>query len=255
MTDQVSLREQLLQGAQTSGAFLFLGNPDIAEIMGIAGFPVLIVDREHAAADHASALAELRAIRSVCDAHVLIRTKDDSPAALKPMLDAGFDGVVIADVRSTTQAAKIVETCRYAPLGRRGAQFTVSRAANYGEDPHYAKNANRRLLVSVMLECQSGLDAIEDIGKLPGIDMLFLGPLDLTTDIGRFGDLNHPNLQQALANAERRILATGKCLGGAALPGESPLDLQKRGYHLVSHTSDVSLLRAGAASVVQPNRP
>lgn len=85
--------------------------------------------------------------------------------------------------------------------------------------------------------------------------MLFLGPLDLTTDFGAFGDLASTNLIAALRAAERRILATGKLLGGAALPSEPPKAMFARGYSMVSATSDVSLLRDAAAQalhVIQP---
>ncbi|WP_010139012.1 HpcH/HpaI aldolase family protein [Oceanicola sp. S124] len=251
-----SLRQTLLEGTRLPGAFLFLGNPDVDEVMALAGFPLLIVDREHAAADLSGALHELRAIRAVSGAFVMARARDGSAGAIKPLLDAGFDGVMVADVRSAAQARAIAEAARYAPLGRRGAQFTVSRAARYGADTDHAARANAGLLVAVMIESRQGLEAIEEIAAVPGIDMLFLGPLDLTTDYGTFGDLASAALADALREAEARVRATGCLLGGACLPGESPQDLFARGHVLVSATSDVGLLRgaamAAAAQAIQP---
>ena len=250
-----SLRQTLLSGTRLPAAFLFLGQPDVAEIIGLAGFPLLIVDREHAAADLSGALHELRAVRSTSDAFVMIRTPNGSAAAIKPMLDAGFDGVMIPDVQSAQEAQAIAQAARYAPMGRRGAQFSVSRAARYGAEAGHAEKANDGLLVAVMIESRAGFDAIEEIAAVEGIDMLFLGPLDLTTDFGAFGDLASTNLIAALRAAERRILATGKLLGGAFLPGEPPKAMFARGYSMVSATSDVSLLRDAAAQalhVIQP---
>lgn len=249
------LRQTLLSGSPMAGAFLFLGNPDVDEIIALAGFPLLIVDREHAAADMGAALHELRAIRSVSDAFVMARARDGSPGAIKPLLDAGFDGIMVADVRSADEASAIAEAARYAPLGRRGAQFTVSRAARYGADRDHAEKANAAILVAVMIESRAGLEAIDGIAATPGIDLLFLGPLDLTTDYGRFGDLGTPELKAAMRDAEDRIRAAGKMLGTAALPGETPAMLFARGHVLVSAASDVGLLRDAAAHAAQSIHP
>lgn len=247
-----NLREMLLDGGQTFGAFLFLGSPDVAEVMAAAGFPVLIVDREHAAADHAAALAELRAIRSISDAFVMVRTRDGTPGAIKPMLDAGFDGIMIADVRTPEAARTIAEAARYAPVGRRGAHFTVSRAARYGLDmARHPEVANRGILVCVMIESRQGLENIGAIAAVDGIDMLFLGPLDLTADYGPFGDLASLELAAALRQAEDRVKKSGKPLGGAALPGDTVADLFTRGYSLVTSASDVGVLREGALKHTQ----
>ncbi|MEQ8445153.1 MAG: aldolase/citrate lyase family protein [Pelagibacterium sp.] len=247
-----NLRETLLSGAQTLGVFLFLGSPDVAEVMAVAGFRVLLVDREHAAADYATALAELRAIRSVSDAFVMVRTRDNSPGAIKPMLDAGFDGIMVADIRTPKEAHAITDAARYAPMGRRGAHFTVSRAAHYGLDvARHSETANQSILVCAMIESRQGLENIDAIAAVEGIDMLFLGPLDLTADYGTFGNLASPELAAALHKAEARITQSGKLLGGAALPGDTLVDLFSRGYSLVTSASDVGILREGALKYTQ----
>ncbi|SOH95624.1 2-dehydro-3-deoxyglucarate aldolase [Monaibacterium marinum] len=245
------LRQTLFSGETLPAAFLFLDQPDIAEIIGLAGFPLMIVDREHAATDLGNALHSLRAIRSTSNAFVMARAQDGTPAAIKPLLDAGFDGIMVPDVRSADEARAIAQAARYAPIGRRGAQFTVSRAARYGADKNHSEHANNSLLVAVMIESRAGLEAITDIAATPGIDMLFLGPLDLTTDYGTFGELGAPELSEALQTAEQAILATDKLLGGAALPDQDPADLFARGYALVSATSDVGLMRDAAAQAYQ----
>ncbi|MEQ5872758.1 2,4-dihydroxyhept-2-ene-1,7-dioic acid aldolase [Sagittula sp. NFXS13] len=245
------LRQTLLSGKRLPAAFLFLNQPDVAEIIGLAGFPLMIVDHEHAATDLGSSLHSLRAIRSTTNAFVMARAQDGSPAAIKPLLDAGFDGIMVPDVQSGDEARAIAQAARYAPIGRRGAQFTVSRAARYGADTNHAEQANENLLVAIMIESRAGLEAIDDIAATPGIDMLFLGPLDLTTDYGAFGDLGSSDLSEALLRAEQSILATGKLLGGAALPNEAPATLFARGYAMVSATSDVGLIRDAAARAYQ----
>lgn len=106
-----------------------------------------------------------------------------------------------------------------------------------------------------MIESRAGLEAIPEIAAVPGIDLLFLGPLDLTTDYGIFGDLTSPELADALRRAETAIRASGKMLGGACLPGETAQDLFARGHALVSATSDVGLLREAANRAFQAIQP
>tara|TARA_R110001583_G_scaffold195356_1_gene372258 strand:+ start:117357 stop:118163 length:807 start_codon:yes stop_codon:yes gene_type:complete len=252
-TPAKSLRERLLLQHQVQGAFLFLASPDVDEIMALAGFGALIVDREHASSDLSGALAELRAIRSVSDVPVLVRVCDASQAVIKPLLDAGFDGIVVADVRSATEARSIVEAAHYPPLGRRGAQFTVSRAASYGgQRDDYVEKARRETLVVAMIESREGVDAIGDIAGVDGIDMLFIGPLDLTSGYGCYGDLGSSELREAIVLAESRILASGCLLGGAAISANDLSSMFERGYAFVTAASDTGLLVQASKAAVRP---
>lgn len=237
------------------GAFLFTSSPDVAEIMAIAGYDALVVDREHVAADLEGALHQLRAIRAVSEIPVLVRVRDHAESSIKPLLDAGFDGILAANVRSAAEARAIVHAGHYAPLGRRGAHYTVSRAAGYGVDrASYVEHARRETLIVAMIESGAGWSAIEDIAAVDGIDMLFLGPLDLTADFGKFGDLADPQLAEALRDAEARILASGVWLGGALLPSMPVADAFRRGYRFVTGASDVGLLLASATASVASAR-
>ena len=248
-----SLRERLLAHQQVQGAFLFLASPDVDEIMALAGFGALIVDREHAASDLSGALAEFRAIRAVSDVPVLVRVGDGAPAVIKPLLDAGFDGIVAADIRSVQQARQIVEAAHYPPIGRRGAQFTVSRAADYGHQRDtYVEKARRETLLVAMIESREGVEAIAEIAGIDGIDMLFIGPLDLTSGYGRYGDLGTAELKDAIALAEKRIMASGCLLGGAAILPEDMPAMFERGYALVTAASDTGLLVQASKAAVRP---
>lgn len=236
------------------GAFLFTSSPDNAEIMAFAGYDLLVIDREHVAGDMAEAVHQLRAIRSVSDVPVLVRIRDHGEGSIKPLLDAGYDGIIAANISSTEAARALVTACHYPPLGRRGAHFTVSRAARYGANANYAAETRDTLFLAAMIESRAGFAAIEAIAAVAGIDMLFLGPLDLTADFGEFGDLSSVTLHNTLKEAERRILASGKLLGGALLPGLDANDAARRGYHLVTGASDVSLLTAAASEWLRTKR-
>lgn len=242
----MSLKARLLAGEAILAAFLFTDSADVAEIMAVSGFDALIVDREHVASDMERALAQLRAIRSMSDIPVLVRLRDHGEGSIKPLLDAGFDGIIAANITSAEAARRVVEASHYPPLGRRGAQFTVSRAARYGLDAKQAVERSRDILVIAMIESAAGLAAIPEIAAVPGIDMLFIGPLDLSADFGTYGDLTHPDLHAAIATAERSIIATGAMLAGALLPTDTPAVAFARGCRLVTSANDVGLLLAAA---------
>lgn len=252
---QPTLKARLSAGETILAAFLFLPSPDVAEIMALAGFGALVVDREHIAADMESALHQLRAIRSVSDVPVLVRVRDHGEGSIKPLLDAGFDGIVAANVQSADAARRLVEACHYPPLGRRGAHYTVSRAARYGIDAAtYPRDADETLLIA-MIESADGVNAIEAIASVDGIDMLFLGPLDLTGDYGTFGDLDHADLLHILSDTSRRICASGKHLGGALVPSITPAEAQAAGYRFITAQSDVGLLRSAASNFLAAHTP
>lgn len=246
-----SFRQRLLAGRPAHGAFLFLGSADVAEVMALAGYDFLIVDREHVAAGPDAALAALRAIRSVNpDIAVLVRLNAVTPGEVKPLLDAGFDGLIAADLRSVDAARALVQAAHYPPLGRRGAQFTVSRAARFGLDPDPVARARAGTLLIASIESRAGLEAIADIAAVEGMDGLFIGPLDLTADYGRFGDLTHPDLAHSIARAEALIRASGRLLCGPTLPGQAVPALIARGYGLVTSACDTVLLRDAARAAV-----
>ena len=252
-TDRPDLRAQLHSGAKVQGAFLFLASPDVGEIMALAGYGALVIDREHAAAGLYGALHELRAIKSVSTVPVLVRVHGASAADIKPLLDAGFDGIVAADVRCAEQARVLVEATHYPPLGRRGAQFTVSRAARYGLDRlTYVEQARSRTLVVAMIESCEGAEAIDAITAVEGIDMLFIGPLDLTSGFGPYGDLGSSELKKAIAHIEERVLASGRLLGGAAIDPSDLGDMFDRGYSLVTTASDTGLLTQASRAALRP---
>lgn len=251
MAATTSLKARLLAGQAAFAAFLFTDSADIAEIMAVAGFDALIVDREHVASDMERAVNQLRAIRSISDIPVLVRVRDHGEGSIKPLLDAGFDGIIAANVTSAAAARELVLASHYPPLGRRGAHFTVSRAARFGLDgPSAAGRARAETLVVAMIESGAGLAAILEIAAVDGIDMLFIGPLDLTADAGTYGDLGHPDLIAAIRDAENAITASGTMLGGALLPGDRPRDAFSRGYRLVTGVSDIGLLLGAARGAV-----
>ena len=245
------LKQRLDDGREALGAWLFMGSPAAAEIMARGGFDALIIDQEHSPGGLETGIEQLKGAAGT-DATMLWRLADNHPTPVRHALDAGAEGILAANVESAADAARLVEASFYPPRGRRGAHFTVSRAAGWGVDADaYARAAEANLLVIAMIESAAGVAAIPEIARVDGIDMLFLGPLDLSASIDRMGRYDDPAMRELIDEAERRTLEAGCWLGGPVYPGTSAADLFGRGYRFVTVASDVALLRDGARAVAQ----
>lgn len=245
------LKQRIGARLPSLGCWLFAGSPAATEVLAGCGFDALLIDHEHSPGGIETAVAQLRAA-ALGSATMLARIDQNSAAPVKRLLDMGVEGVLAANAEDVAEVEAVVQAAYYPPIGRRGAHFTVSRAAGWGADTDiYPAHAASETLVIAMIESADGVDAIPEMAKVGRVDMFFIGPLDLSASIGRMGDYAHPEFVELLAAAERRIAESGAALGGAALPGHDAPRLFARDYLFVTAVSDVGLLRSGALSVVQ----
>lgn len=237
------LKQRIRTGERSLGCWLFMGNATAAEILSHCGYDALLIDHEHSPGGLETATDQLRAI-APSTTTTLIRLADNIAAPVKQALDAGVEGIVAANVEDAGTLERLVEAALYPPLGRRGAHFTVSRAARFGLDADaYAERAADELLVVAMIESAAGVAAIPELARVAHVDMFFIGPLDLSASIGRMGRYADPAFAELLDEAERRTREAGIALGGATIPGHDAAALFDRGYHFVTAASDVGLLR------------
>lgn len=243
------LHAKLAAGEAATGAWLFLGSPDAAEVLSGAGFDALVIDHEHSPGDLETAVHQMRAIRAASDATILVRLAGLDPDRIKRILDCGAEGLLLPTVESAAQVEAFIAAARYPPRGRRGAHFTVSRAARWGVagDEYYRDNESK-LVLAAMIESAEGVAAIPAMARVDGLTMLFVGPLDLTGSIGRMGEWGHPQSIALMQSAEAAIVRSGIALGGALVPGDTTQAAIARGYRFITAGSDVTMLRRGAAA-------
>ncbi|PTQ13231.1 4-hydroxy-2-oxovalerate aldolase [Sphingomonas oleivorans] len=246
------LKQRLRAGERSIGCWLFMGSPTAAEILSHCGYDALLIDHEHSPGGLETAVDQLRAI-APSPVTTLVRLGDNIAAPVKQALDSGADGIVAANVEDADTLERLVAAALYPPLGKRGAHFTVSRAARWGLDGDlYAANADKELLVIAMIESAAGVAAIPELARVANVDMFFIGPLDLSASIGLMGRYTESAFVELLDEAERRTREAGIALGGAALPGHDAAALFDRGYAFVTAASDVGLLRDGGLQMARP---
>jgi 2-keto-3-deoxy-L-rhamnonate aldolase RhmA len=241
------LKEKLRSGGTAVGCWVGLNSPAVTEVLAGAGYDALLIDYEHGEGSVADLVHHLRAARG-SETTILVRVPNDSPHEIKRALDCGASGIMVPGVETADQAQRIVDQCRYPPEGRRGAAGSI-RAGRYGQDwKDYVATANDAVMVLCQIESREAVARIAEIA-IPGVDSLFLGPMDLSGSIGKLGQFDDPEVIALRADAERAILATDAVLGTIETAAGGYDRLAAKGYRLIFSTSDVALLRNGPAGL------
>lgn len=247
-------KKRLQAGERCFGCWLHLCSPIAAEVLALAGYDAMIIDHEHGSGELVGAIQIMQAM-SATPAAPILRVPLNDPVAMKRALDTGPEAVMIPSVNSAEEARAAVAACRYPPDGTRGAAYALVRASDYGlAAQDYVETVQDRLLVICQIETVAAVDAIPEIAAVDGVDMLFIGPVDLSGDIGKLGRFDDTEVIALRERAEDAIKAAGKLLGGLAVPNLSIADMAARGYDFVTAASDITLMRDGALAQLKEMR-
>ena len=247
-----TFRQALAAGRTQIGCWLSLASPITTEVMGLAGFDWLLLDGEHAPNDVLSLIPQLMALKDSPSAPV-VRPPSDDPVVLKRLLDGGFVNFLIPMVDTAQQARDAVAATRYPPQGIRGVSVS-QRGNRYGEVKDYMKVANDHVTMLVQVETRAAVAAAGDIAAVEGVDGVFIGPSDLAAAYGHLGNPNHPEVQEAIAQAYAAITAAGKPTGIL-----TPVEADARRYlamgmRFVAVGSDLGLLRTQSRALADKFR-
>lgn len=205
------LRQRALRGELLAGTWLNLGSSLTAEMAGRAGFDWVLVDMEHGAGDQHSLVHQLQALDTTNAAGVVRIAWNEAPR-FKRVLDQGASGIMVPYVNTAEAARQAVAAMRYPPQGVRGVARS-NRAAGFGQDfAAYFAEANENLLTVVQIETAEAIANVEEIAAVEGVDVLFVGPLDLSVSLGIPGQSTHPDFRAAI----RRVIDAARKAGKAA---------------------------------------
>lgn len=222
------------------------------EVVAGSGFDWLLLDMEHAPNDISLLHTQMLAVGSG-SASAIVRVPWNDMVWIKRVLDLGVQTILVPYVQTQEEAAQAVAFTRYPPEGLRGVASST-RAAGYGRIRDYLNKADDEICVLVQAETVKALDNLEAICKVDGVDGVFIGPNDLAAGMGCRGNIPHPQVQQAIADAIRRISACGKAAGtlvGAA-DGRRMFDL---GALFVAVGADAGLLRTSSEALAAQFKP
>ncbi len=206
------LKQRLRQGQTVHGCWLNLGSALTAEIVGSSGFDWVLIDLEHGAGAEKDVLAQLQALKNTGTA-ALVRVESAEPARISRVMDIGALGVMCPKVNNAAEAQKVVQGLHYPPLGRRGVAIMV-RATDFGNSfDQYYQDTRTHALCIVQIETKEALLHLDEIAGVDGVDVLFIGPADLTMDLGIFGQFDHPLYLQAVRDIVQAADKAGKVAG------------------------------------------
>lgn len=218
-TPRNPFKQALAEKRAQIGFWLTLANSVTTEICAGAGFDWVLIDGEHAPNDLQSMLAQLQAVAGYPSTHPIVRIPMGhgrvGEMLIKQVLDLGVQTLLVPMVDTPEQAAAIVRAARYPDAQGQGGIRGIggARASRWGRYPRYLHEANERLCILVQAETPTALANIEAIAAVDGVDGIFIGPADLSATMGHVGNPSHPDMQATMADAIRRIVATGKAAG------------------------------------------
>jgi 2-keto-3-deoxy-L-rhamnonate aldolase RhmA len=230
------------------GTWIMSGSPIVAEAVGHAGFDWGVIDMEHSPLDMMEVVHMLQAL-SATKMSPVVRVPWNDSVTVKRVLDAGATTLLFPFVQSADEARRAVAATRYPPAGVRG-MAAMSRASRFGIARNYLQTANDGMGVIVQLETMAGVDALEAIADVSGVDALFIGPADLSASMGLGGELTHPAVMDVMAKAAQRCRAVGKPVGTVAATPDVVVRYRAAGFDFIAVSSDLGLLMGGAQAVV-----
>ncbi|WP_194291378.1 HpcH/HpaI aldolase family protein [Cumulibacter manganitolerans] len=225
-----------------TGVWATIGEPRLAAALEATGFDWVCLDGQHGHFDD-RAVRETLALRGKPAATVLTRVLRNDVGLIGRALDAGADGVIVPMVQSAAEAEDVVRAAHYSPRGARS--FGPMHGAAYGT----TTGLPGRAMSAVMVETQVALDAVDDIARTPDLDMIFVGPFDLSLALGR--DIDDVLADRSPDAPLPRVVAA--CRAAGIVPGAFAGDprraraIVEHGFEWVAVTSDVGLLHLGAA--------
>ncbi|MGH1416423.1 MAG: aldolase/citrate lyase family protein [Pelagimonas sp.] len=234
---KAALREKRPQ----MGCWLGLADPYISEIAAHAGFDWLLIDAEHAPNDLRSIIGQLQVIAG-SPSHAVVRPTIGETWMIKQLLDAGAQTLLVPMVESADQARELVKAVTYPPHGIRGVGSALARASNFSAIPDYLQTAREEICLLVQVENRAGMEALDDILEVEGVDGVFIGPSDLAADMDHLGNAGAPDVEQAVLDGMRKIVASGKAGGILTLNPTMQKACLEIGASFVATDIDVTLL-------------
>jgi 2-dehydro-3-deoxyglucarate aldolase/4-hydroxy-2-oxoheptanedioate aldolase len=234
------LRRRLARGEVTHGTFVGAATPVTAEVCAAAGVDWVLLDLEHGAGGEEQAGWVIPAAASYC-VPTVVRAESTERIRAGRLLDLGAAGVMFPRIDTADEAADCVRHLRYPPAGHRGVA-TYNRMCQYGLDPAALDRSDHDVLGVVQIETRPALDAVEDIAALDGVDVLFVGPRDLSHALDVPGHTRAPAYLAALERVLAAAKANGKAAGLLVPDGAAAARMSAAGWQFLAIGSDTTLL-------------
>lgn len=214
---------------------------EVAEVLATSNYDWLFVDGEHGAHDIRSIVEIARTIEPY-DMTPVVRIPEAGTGILKQYLDSGIHNIIIPKVESGEEVEQIMYWASYAPCGNRGMGAGAVRAGRYGRIADYLERINDEMCILPQIESRKGIENLDAIAGVKGIGGIFLGPIDLAVDMGHGLNIFHPEVEEAMEYAIKRIRELGVPVGTVALTPEQAKRFADLGASFLGLGADTQFL-------------
>ncbi|MEM6563602.1 MAG: HpcH/HpaI aldolase/citrate lyase family protein [Pseudomonadota bacterium] len=235
----------LADGKTVFGCWMSIAESYTAEIMGHAGFDWLLIDGEHSPNDIRSIRDQMIALKGSAS-HPVVRVPVGETWIIKQVLDVGAQSILVPMVETAEQARELVRACRYPPEGTRGVGYSVGRVSDFGQMENYGPTASEQICLLVQVENKTGLENLDEILTVEGVDGIFIGPADLSASMGYLGQTQHPDMHATVLDALKKISASGKAAGILTTDDDMIAASLEAGARFVAVAMDIALLLQNA---------
>lgn len=240
-----NLKDKIHSGEAVHGCWLNLASTVSAEIVGQAGFDWLLLDLEHGAGDVAIMYQQLQVL-SGSPSTPIVRIDNLSRPKVQRILDAGATGIMFPQIQTSQEADDAIRMMYYPPRGGRGMARMV-RATGFGRHADdYIAGLAKNLVGVIQIETLNALENIDDISATEGVDVLFVGPNDLSLALGIFGQLDHALYQKAIKDVANAAKKHGKATGVLLQDVNEYEMYYQLGYRFLACGADSAFVRKGA---------
>ncbi|HEV2494082.1 MAG TPA: aldolase/citrate lyase family protein [Terriglobia bacterium] len=253
--DTIRLKQTLREGRVAAGTWVFEFNtPGIARLLASTGVDFVVYDMEHSGFGIDTVRSLVAQSRGL-DLTVLVRPPAGEYHLIAPVLDLGAGGVIVPKVETVSDAIKVVRACRYYPDGRRGAAFSIAHDDfQPGEIAAKIKTANDAVVCGLLIETATGVKNIDAILNVPGIDLIWVGFLDLSLSLGIPGQFTHPGFEAAISCILQAGESHGTPVGILADTPGAAIERVQQGFRCISYSGDLWLLQRALSEGIQAIR-
>ena len=244
-----SFKERLKNGESLVGIFASLGSEMAAEVLGSSNIDYTLIDMEHAPNDLRNVVNQMQAVKAA-GGESLVRIPVLDHIYAKRLLDAGATTIMFPQINNINDAKNAVKSVKYPPIGIRGIAG-ATRANNFGREVNYVEIADEKICVICQIESLEACKNVKDIAATDGVDLLFVGPGDLSADMGLIKDRNAKEVKEMALKVLKNANECNKPCGIMVSNTTEAKEMLQLGFKVIAVTTDLVLLRNAIDEIAQ----
>ena len=250
MKEIITKFKEKLKDAGVVGIFSKTCDPGFIEVLGYAGADYVIIDLEHGPNSVQSVQNLIRGAQ-IAGIMPIVRVKESCASVMGEVLDIGAGGIQVPQITNRAEAEAVINRTKFSPMGERGVCRFV-RAAKYSAKDRfeYFKDENEKVTI-LQIEGQEGIDNIDEILTVDGIDVLFIGPYDLSQSLGVPGEIDNPRVEKKMIEIIEKCKAKNITVGTFVDTPENAIKWKKLGVKYISYSVDMGIFYEAMTDIVK----